>query len=274
MNKKIIDANIEVHTKMITVYNQEPHFRPENQVKVKKQISQLQKEINAKTLLDVGCGTGFILNIASDLFEELHGVDITQAMLDKVDVSCGKIKLYRTLAQELPFDNNSFDMATSYAFLHHLEDYKEVLKEVFRVLKIGGIYYIDLEPNKFFWEAITSLNQCTNQESYSDIIQKEINAVLYTDQKVMEEFGIDAEVVRNAEYIKSVLGGIEPNIFCTIAKEIGFKEISFEYDWFLGQGTIMHQHSFDEATKIDNYLKDSLPLSKHLYKYIKFILKK
>lgn len=43
---------------------------------------------------------------------------------------------------------------------------------------------------------------------------------------------------------------------------------------FLGQGTIMHQHSFDEATKIDNYLKDSLPLSKHLYKYIKFILKK
>lgn len=69
MNKKIIDANIEVHTKMIEVYNQEPHFRPENQIKVKKQISQLQKEINAKLLLDVGCGTGFILNIVSDLEE-------------------------------------------------------------------------------------------------------------------------------------------------------------------------------------------------------------
>jgi len=274
MNKKIIEANIEVHTKMIDVYNQEPHFRPENQEKVKKQIAQLQKQINAKTLLDVGCGTGFILNIANDLFEELYGVDITQAMLDKVDISSGKIKLYRTLAQKLPFDNNYFDMASSYAFLHHLDDYKDVLREVYRVLKPGGIYYIDLEPNKFFWEAISTLNQNSSQRSYSNIIQKEIDAVLYTDQKVMEEFGIDAEVVRNAEYIKSVLGGIDPNIFCTIAKEIGFKEVIFEYDWFLGQGTIMHQHSFDEADKIDNYLKDSLPLSKHLYKYIKFILKK
>lgn len=272
MNKKIIEANIEVHTKMIEVYNQEPHFRPENQVKVKKRIAQLQKQINAKTLLDVGCGTGFILNIANDLFEELYGVDITQAMLDKVDISSGKIKLYNTLAQELPFDNNSFDMASSYAFLHHLDDYKEVLKEVFRVLKTGGIYYIDLEPNKFFWEAISTLNQ--SNKAYSNIVQKEINAVLYTDQKVMEEFGIDAEVVRNAEYIKSVLGGIDPNVFCNVAKEIGFTEIDFEYDWFLGQGTIMHQHSFNEADQIDHYLKNTLPLTKHLYKYIKFILKK
>ncbi|MEN5387978.1 methyltransferase domain-containing protein [Aliarcobacter skirrowii] len=274
MKNKIIEANIEVHTKMVEVYNQEPHFRPENQAKVRKQVEYLQKQIDAKKLLDIGCGTGFILNIAKDLFDELHGVDITQAMLDKVDVSSGNIKLYNALAQELPFEDKSFDMVTSYAFLHHLEDYKDVLKEAFRVLKPKGIYYIDLEPNKFFWEEISSLNTSNNKNTYSEIVQKEIDSILFTDQKVMQEFGIDARTVRNAEYIKSVLGGIDPFIFCAIAKEIGFLEVYFEYDWFLGQGTIMHKHSFEEASKINTYLKETLPLTKHLYKYIRFILKK
>ncbi len=274
MNKKIIEANIEVHTKMSETYNNEPHFRPENQAKVKKRIEALQSKINAKNLLDVGCGTGFILNLAKDLFEELHGVDATQAMLDKVDLSSGNIKVYNGLAQELPFENGSFDMATSYAFLHHLENYDDVLKEVFRVLKKGGLYYIDLDPNKDFWKAMETLEQTENNNKYSSIVQKEINSVLHTDQQVMEEFGIEPEVFNNAEYTKSILGGIDPEELCAKALELGYSSATFEYDWFLGQGTIMHEHSFEEAEAIDSYLKSVLPLSKHLYKYIKIVLVK
>lgn len=274
MNKEIIEANIEVHTKMADSYNSEPHFRPENQEKVRKRIAKLQKKINAKNLIDVGCGTGFILNIASDLFDELHGVDATQAMLDKVDLSSGNIKTYNALAQELPFDNDTFDMASSYAFLHHLENYSDVLKEVFRVLKKGGIYYIDLDPNKDFWTTMETLEQKENNTRYSKIVQKEINSVLHTDKQVMEEFGIEPDIFNNAEYTKSILGGIDPEELCSIALKIGYTNATFEYDWFLGQGTIMHEHSFDEADAIDSYLKSVLPLSKHLFKYIKVVLEK
>jgi len=274
MNKEIIAANIEVHTKMVDSYNSEPHFRPENQEKVRKRIKELQSKIKAKNLLDVGCGTGFILNIAKDLFEELHGIDATQAMLDKVDLSSGNIKVHNGLAQELPFSDNSFDMASSYAFLHHLENYFDVLKEVYRVLKNGGIYYIDLDPNKDFWTAMETLEQTENNSNYSQIIQKEINSVLHTDKEVMEEFGIEPDIFNKAEYTKSILGGIDPQELCKIAKEIGYTNATFEYDWFLGQGTIMHENSFEEADKIDNYLKMTLPLSKHLFKYIKIVLEK
>ena len=159
MNRKINEANIEDHSKMADSYHTEPHFRPENQEKVRKRIIKLQKKVNAKNLLDVGCGTGFILNIAKDLFEDLRGVDATQAMLDKVDLSSGNITLYNKLAQELPFEDRSFDMASSYAFLHHLENYADVLEEVFRVLKKGGLYYIDLDPNINFWTAMNTLEQ-------------------------------------------------------------------------------------------------------------------
>ena len=44
MNKKIIEANIEVHSKMADSYHNEPHFRPENQEKVRKRIIELQKK--------------------------------------------------------------------------------------------------------------------------------------------------------------------------------------------------------------------------------------
>lgn len=274
MKRNIIESNIEVHTKMADSYNDEPHFRQENQDKVKNRLKTLQKDCNAKNIIDIGCGTGFILDLAKDLFDELHGIDVTQAMLDKVDLSSGNITLKNSPAESLPYNSNTFDMASSYAFLHHLEDYTAVLKEALRVLKKGGIYYIDLDPNKHFWTAMDTLEQLENNNKYSGIVQKEINSVLHTDEQVMKDFGIEPEVFNSAEYTKSILGGIDPKELCNIALRLGYTEATYEYDWFLGQGAIMHEHSFDEAEKIDNYLKDILPLSKHLFKYIKVVLKK
>lgn len=274
MKTKVIEANIEVHTKMADSYNSEPHFRPENQAKVKKRLQKIQQECAAKNMVDIGCGTGFMINLATDTFDEIYGVDATQAMLDKVNLSSGKVKLFNSIAETLPFENDKFDMATSYAFLHHLEDYKLVLKEALRVLKSDGLYYIDLDPNKHFWTEMDKLEKIENNIKYSDIVNKEINSVLHTDQQVMEDFGIDPEVFNNAEYTKSILGGIDPEEFCKIALEIGYSEARYEYDWFLGQGTIMHEHSFEEAEAIDKYLKSIMPLSKHLYKYVTIILKK
>jgi len=273
MKTKIIDANIEVHTKMVNSYNDEPHFKQENQDKVKNILKDLQIKTNSKKLLDIGCGTGFILNLAKDLFEELHGLDVTQAMLDKVDISSGNIFLHNGIAEKLPFEDESFDIATSYAFLHHLEDYRCVLKEALRVLKKDSLYYIDLDPNRHFWKEMDTLERSEGIQ-YSSMVKKEIDSVLHTDDKVMEEFGISQDIFNNAEYTKSILGGIDPEELCTVALELGYSEANFEYTWFLGQGTIMHEHSFEEAEAINSYLQSIMPLSKHLYKYVKIILKK
>lgn len=272
MDKTIIDANIEVHTKMADFYNEEPHFRIENQQKVKNRLLTLQKECNAKSLLDIGCGTGFIINLAKESFVKIYGIDATQAMLDKVDLSSGNIELINGLAEDLPFEENSFDMVSSYAFIHHVKDYKKVLEEAYRVLKKDGIYYIDLDPNKHFWKKMKELE--LNSVENPPLIKKEIDSVLHTDEKVMEEFGIEPSVFNNAEYTKSILGGLDPEEFCTISKEIGFSSAEYEYDWFLGQGSIMHEQSFEIADNIDKYLKSIEPISKDLYKYVKIVLKK
>jgi len=275
MTSEVISANVEVHTRMADTYNQnEPHFRPENQAKVRSKLERL-KSGGGNFLLDVGCGTGFIIDLAHDLFGEIHGVDVTQAMLDKVDVSRGNIKLHNAAAEELPFPDAYFDVVTAYAFIHHVEDYKKIVGEILRVLKPGGRVYIDLEPNRLFWEAMKNLEERPMAHvQYAAIVRKEIDSVLHTDDKVYEEFGIEESVFNKAEFTKSILGGLDPWGFQRDCREIGFSRCEVTFEWFLGQGAVMHGQSFQDASTVEAYLRSILPLSAHLFKYLEFSLTK
>lgn len=271
---EIVKANVEVHSRMAESYNQnEPHFRPENQTKVRKVLETLNPASGKERMLDLGCGTGFMINLAKDLYPEIHGVDVTQAMLDKVDTSSGNITLHNIIAEKLPFEPNSFDLVTAYSFIHHLEDYKLVLKEAYRVLKPEGILYIDLEPNKLFWEKMVELDKLKNKD-YSDIIKREIQSVLYVAEDVETNFELDREVFRKAEYIKEFMGGIDPSEFESETNQIGFRECNTKFEWFLGQGAILHGQSLEDSETVDAYLRRIFPLSQNLYKYLQFILKK
>ena len=274
MSIDIIAANIEVHTRMADAYNRsEPHYRPENRAKVRAKLERMRR-FGHSHLLDLGCGTGFVIDLAKDLFERIDGVDVTQAMLDKVDVSSGNIRLHRCAAEKLPFPDASFDVVTAYAFLHHLEDYPKVLRETLRVLKPGGAMYVDLEPNRLFWQAMVRLEKASRGAGYSDIVQREIDSVLHTDERVQGEFGIDQEVFNRAEYTKSILGGIDPFGFRAESLGLGFGSCEVVFEWFLGQGAVMHQQSSEEAATVEAYLRRILPLSAECFKYLQFVLAK
>jgi ubiquinone/menaquinone biosynthesis C-methylase UbiE len=274
MSNEVIAANIEVHTRMADAYNHnEPHYRPENRAKVRAKLEQMRR-FGGGRLLDLGCGTGFVIDLAKDLFEHIDGVDVTQAMLDRVDLRGGNIRLHRCAAESLPFPDASFDVVTAYAFLHHLEDYPKVLREAYRVLKPGGGMYVDLEPNRLFWEAMVRLEKAGRGAGYSDIVLKEIDSVLHTDDRVQGEFGIDKDVFNRAEYTKSILGGIDPFRFREQCLALGFRSCEIVFEWFLGQGAVMHQQSFEAAATVEAYLRRVLPLSAECFKYLQFVVAK
>ena len=70
MNKKItskdiLEANIEYHTKLSSLYDKEQgHFKDENIKRVENILKDLSKKNNSCSLLNIGCETGFIINIA------------------------------------------------------------------------------------------------------------------------------------------------------------------------------------------------------------------
>lgn len=269
----VLGANVIVHSKMADTYNErEPHFRPENKEKVRGVLKRL-RDRTGPILLDVGCGTGFIIDLAKDIFDEIHGVDITEAMLEKVDTFGGNITLHNTQAQNLPFEDNSFDLVTAYAFLHHLEDYRPVLKEIFRVLKPGGSFYADLEPNCLFWDLIKA-QDFDRRPKCSDLVKREVQSVCHTDEAVYDEYGIDKNIFNQAEYIKSIRGGISGDEIYEAFVEIGFDDVEVTYQWYAGQGKIIHEQSEQDAVVVENYLNELLPLSRSLFKYLRFIAKK
>ncbi|MBA3842025.1 MAG: class I SAM-dependent methyltransferase [Actinobacteria bacterium] len=223
-------------------------------------------------MLDIGCGAGFMIDLARDLFDEIHGLDPTRAMLDEVDVRNGKVTLHEGVAEHLPFADGSFDLVTAYSVFHHLADHRPVLAEAARVLRRGGMLYVDLEPNRLFWQAIAQVEKSHNDrlDEIDEIVGREIDAVLHIDDQVRSRYEIDPAVFRQAEYIKSELGGFDPAQFEADAIDAGLSTVSTTHEWFLGQGVLLHGDSPMSVEIVETHLRRLLPLTAPLFKYLRF----
>jgi ubiquinone/menaquinone biosynthesis C-methylase UbiE len=216
----------------------------------------------------VGCGTGFIIHLAVGVFDEIHGVDITPAMMRRVRTDAGNISLHRSSAEAMPFPDAMFDAVTAYSFVDHVKDQGALLREVARVLKPGGVFYADLIPSRLFWQALGPL-RANETRQLSDIVAREAEMVTSNDKNIEQQFDIAADLFRHAEPGKED-GGIDPAEFRDIALRAGFKACEASFDWFLGQGAVMHGQSFADAAVVEAYLRRVAPLADHLFKYVYF----
>jgi len=273
-----IKANIYVHASLANSgeYNKSPHFLPENQAKVRGILERLVRDCQERRkVIDFGCGTGFMIHLMHDLFEEVHGVDITQDMMKQVDLSSGNVILHESRAENTPFNSDVFDFATAYSFMDHLSNYQTFLEEAYRVLKKGGVFYSDLNPNRDFILAVGQAEKLVNGSlPISTIVNREIKGALHNGQYYQENFGIDAKLLEKAEPIKTDKKGFSAAEVLETAKEIGFSTVNVEFEWFLGQAKVLHEQSAEHSDTVEKYLNSTLPISSHLFKYLRFVLVK
>ncbi len=87
-----------------------------------------------QSLLDIGVGTGRLIDMFSE--QDKHGVDIS---IDYLRLAAQKgISPYLAKAEELPFEDKSFDIIVSTDVLEHVLDLNAAIAEMYRVLKPGG----------------------------------------------------------------------------------------------------------------------------------------
>jgi len=93
-------------------------------------------EENSK-ILDIGCGRGEFLKGFMDSGMNGYGVD--QSSIAKSYFSEIKLKNSNIENDGLPFEDNYFDYIFSKSVIEHFYDPQKLVKEIFRVLKPGGL---------------------------------------------------------------------------------------------------------------------------------------
>ena len=120
-------------------------------------------------VLDLGCGTGFLLKSLIKKYNEVYGMDVSPDMLKKINIRDKNLKkLAVGDAENIKFPDNFFDVIVYRGVLHHLENPELALNEAHRVLKKGGsIVALENCSDSFIIKAIRDIIY-RNKSKFSD----------------------------------------------------------------------------------------------------------
>lgn len=164
MNAGIRD-NVDKHQKIATEYDsRHPEIYNEiEQRRLAESLSYVKSLMitNDSTALDYGCGTGNVTRQLLELGFNVVAADVTPKFVD-ITLSAygdsGRVTGKLLNGTDLDgTDTNTFDLVTVYSVLHHIPDYITALIEMCRVLKPGGILFIDHEFGPGYWNPSTEL---------------------------------------------------------------------------------------------------------------------
>ena len=131
--------------------------------------------------LDVATGTGEFARALSPQVATVIGLDATDEMMEQGkkfirQAGIENITFQKGIVQDLPFENNTFDIVSCRYAFHHFADPKPVISEMVRVCKTGGHMIIvdivvpdkstELEYNYHEWLCDKSHTRCMKDEEF------------------------------------------------------------------------------------------------------------
>jgi ubiquinone/menaquinone biosynthesis C-methylase UbiE len=146
-------------------------FNPIEQQRLGRALSTAIKAVKtgSKPLsaLDYGSGSG---NLTRHLIEagiNTVSADVSDGFLNLIERNFSHTDLSKTQkinGKDLSgIETGRFDLVATYSVLHHVPDYMQIVKEMCRVLKPGGVLYIDHEVNESYYQ---------RPEEYLEFLQK------------------------------------------------------------------------------------------------------
>lgn len=110
-------------------------------------------DARVRNFLDLGAGTGRMLELFAPQAERAIGVDLSSAMLAVArgrleETGLRNVQLRQGDIYALPIERNSIDLAIMHQVLHYLDDPARALREAARVLAPGGrLLVVDFAPH-------------------------------------------------------------------------------------------------------------------------------
>ncbi|NIM95898.1 MAG: methyltransferase domain-containing protein [Anaerolineales bacterium] len=116
---------------------------------------KVTEDLHSGSILDVGCGTGTLLQMANANGMECFGIDTSIGMLKQVRIKVPDAKLVQASFYELPFPDDVFDVVVETNALGGVAiNVKQALSEMIKVCKVGcEVRIVDFgKPVKETWK--------------------------------------------------------------------------------------------------------------------------
>lgn len=149
---------------------------PDCEILINKPLYDFKEIVANKKVVDIGCGYGRNKAVVESVGGEWLGVEPFEGGQHTVVAS----------AEDLPFEDNSFDVAVMDAVLEHIPDVGKAFAEVARVLKPGGVFV-----------GYVAFMECFHEISYSHLSFKALEHYSTINGMKLEKvsggsaFGID-----------------------------------------------------------------------------------
>lgn len=145
-------------------------------------------------VLDIGCGTGFpLIEIAERLGNsgEVFGIDPWPRALERVRL---KLQVYdiknvvvrNGCAEDMPFEDNFFDLIVSNNGLNNVSDLSRSIKECFRVAKGNAQMTFTMNSDETMIEFYAVFQDCLKNNGLHEKIQK-MKEQIYSKRKPLQE---------------------------------------------------------------------------------------
>lgn len=162
--------------------------------------------LTGKKVLSLGCGSGedsaYLKSMGA---EESVGIDISTEMIKIAKASHPECEFEVMSMEQLKFLDNNFDFAYSSLAIHYIENWTQVFKEVFRVLK----------PNSYF------LFSCGHPVKYS--MERSATDTDWVNKLEIKKNKLDGHFEITGDYLnrRKLLDGLGENSVNTWNKSIG-----------------------------------------------------
>lgn len=135
-------------------------------------------------VLELGCGNGLLWAKNKEVIKQSLDItlsDLSEGMLQsaKENINNPNIKYQIIDVQDIPYEDESFDVVIARHMLYHVPDIDKALSEIKRVLKPNGKFY-------------ASTNGSENMKELKDLVNGYNKDTNYNPQKVFaDKFGIE-----------------------------------------------------------------------------------
>jgi SAM-dependent methyltransferase len=181
-------------------------------------------------ILDVGCGTGANLDMLSQ-FGNAEGVDVSEEALEY----CRKkgLDVQKGLAEDLPFEDETFDITTALDVVEHLDDDMAGITEIHRVTKKGGYSLIFVPAFMWLWGVQDDISNHRIRYTKTQIVERLGRAGFKVERATYANFTFFAPILAGRAIMR--LTGIRPesenNVNVSVLNGIFGKMFGAERVW-------------------------------------------